>query len=59
MAVIGIYLIDLVYVITSRILKGKNPLKGDQSSHLHFRLLELGLSASQIRTIIFSLTAIF
>ncbi len=59
MAVIGIYLIDLVYVITSRILKWKNPLKWDQSSHLHFRLLELGLSASQIRTIIFSLTAIF
>ena len=59
MAVIGIYLIDLVYVITTRILKGKNPLKWDQSTHLHFRLLELGLSSSQIRTIIFSLTAIF
>ena len=59
MSVMGIYLIDLVYVITSRILKGKNPLKWDQSTHLHFRLLELGLSQSQIRTIVFSLTAIF
>ena len=59
MAVIGIYLIDLVYVITTRILKGKNPLKWDQSTHLHFRLLELGLSQSQIRTIVFSLTAVF
>lgn len=59
MAVIGIYLIDLVYVITSRILKWKNPLKWDQSTHLHFRLLELGLTPTQIRTIIFSLTAVF
>jgi UDP-N-acetylmuramyl pentapeptide phosphotransferase/UDP-N-acetylglucosamine-1-phosphate transferase len=26
-AVLGIYLIDLVYVVTTRILKGQNPLK--------------------------------
>lgn len=26
-SVLGIYLIDLVYVVTSRIMKGKNPLK--------------------------------
>lgn len=58
-SVLGIYLIDLVYVVTRRIMKGRNPLKGDQSSHLHYRLMELGLSQSQIRTIVFSLTAVF
>jgi len=58
-SVLGIYLIDFVHVITSRILKGKNPMKWDQSMHLHFRLLELGLSQGQIRTIIYTLTAFF
>ncbi len=27
MAVLGVYLIDLIYVVTVRILQGKNPLK--------------------------------
>lgn len=26
-SVLGVYLIDLVYVVTSRIMRGKNPLK--------------------------------
>ncbi len=59
MSVLGIYLIDFVYVIASRILAGKNPMKWEQSTHLHFRLMELGLSQNQIRTIVFSLTAVF
>ncbi len=59
MSVLGIYLIDFVYVIASRILAGKNPMKWEQSTHLHFRLMELWLSQNQIRTIVFSLTAVF
>ncbi len=59
MAVLGIYLIDFVYVITARILQGQNPMKWDQTHHLHYRLIELGLSQSQIRWIIYSLSAIF
>jgi UDP-GlcNAc:undecaprenyl-phosphate/decaprenyl-phosphate GlcNAc-1-phosphate transferase len=59
LSVLGIYVIDFVYVITSRILAGKNPMKWDQSTHLHFRLMELGLSQSQIRTIVYTLTIVF
>jgi UDP-GlcNAc:undecaprenyl-phosphate/decaprenyl-phosphate GlcNAc-1-phosphate transferase len=59
MSVLGIYLIDFVYVITARVLKGQNPMKWDQTHHLHYRLMELGLSQSQIRWIIYSLSAVF
>ncbi len=59
MSVIGIYLIDFVYVISLRIYKGKNPMKWDQTNHLHFRLLELGLSHASIRNIIYFLTLSF
>lgn len=59
MSVIGIYLIDFVYVIGLRILKGKNPMKWDQTHHLHFRLLELGLSHANIRNIVYFLALSF
>jgi UDP-GlcNAc:undecaprenyl-phosphate/decaprenyl-phosphate GlcNAc-1-phosphate transferase len=59
LSVLGIYVIDFVYVVTSRLLAGKNPMKWDQSTHLHFRLMELGLSQSQIRTIVYTLTIVF
>jgi UDP-GlcNAc:undecaprenyl-phosphate GlcNAc-1-phosphate transferase len=58
-AVLGIYIIDFIYVITSRLMAGKNPLKGEQSTHLHFRLMELGLSAREIRSIVYFLTLTF
>ncbi len=59
MAVLGIYLIDFVYVITARILQGQNPMKWDQTHHLHYRLMELGLTQSQIRWIVYSLSTVF
>jgi UDP-N-acetylmuramyl pentapeptide phosphotransferase/UDP-N-acetylglucosamine-1-phosphate transferase len=59
MSVLGIYLIDLVYVVMTRILQWKNPMKWEQSTHLHFRLMELWLSASEIRTIVYTLAGIF
>lgn len=34
-------------------------MKGDQNSHLHFRLMEIGLSKTQVRNIIYFLSAIF
>ncbi len=58
-SVLGIYLIDFVYVITARILKWQNPMKWDQIHHLHFRLMELGLRQSQIRFIVYFLSSIF
>jgi hypothetical protein len=51
--------IDFVYVITTRIMSGQNPMKWDQSTHLHFRLMELWLTQSQIRTIVYVLTVVF
>ncbi len=59
MSVMGIYLIDFIYVIGLRILKGKNPMKWDQTNHLHFRLLELGLSHANIRNIVYFLALFF
>lgn len=59
LSVLGIYVIDFVYVVTTRLSSGKNPMKWDQSSHLHYRLMELGLTQREIRTIVYTLTAIF
>ena len=59
MSVIGIYLIDLIYVVGIRIMQGKNPMKWDQTHHLHFRLLELGFTHANIRNIIYILAASF
>ncbi|MBC7503455.1 undecaprenyl/decaprenyl-phosphate alpha-N-acetylglucosaminyl 1-phosphate transferase [Candidatus Gracilibacteria bacterium] len=58
-SVLGLYLIDFIYVITVRLLHGQNPMRGDQTHHLHFRLMELGLSQSQIRFIVYFLTSVF
>ncbi|MDD3119979.1 MAG: MraY family glycosyltransferase, partial [Candidatus Gracilibacteria bacterium] len=56
--VLGVYLIDAFYVIFLRIYHKKNPLKKD-FSHLHHRLLKLGLSKTYIKTFIFTLSFLF
>lgn len=58
-SVLGVYIIDAIYVILLRLSRGQNPLKWDQDSHLHYRLMEIGLSKSQVRLIIYFLTAVF
>lgn len=58
-SVLGIYIIDAIYVIMLRLKRGQNPMKGDQTTHLHFRLMEIGLSKNQVRSIIYFLTAVF
>ena len=58
-AVLGVYIIDAMYVILIRLKRGQNPMKGDQTSHLHFRLMEIGLSKSQVRVVVYFLTAVF
>jgi UDP-GlcNAc:undecaprenyl-phosphate/decaprenyl-phosphate GlcNAc-1-phosphate transferase len=59
MSVIGIYLIDFVYVIGVRIIQGRNPMQWDQTHHLHYRLLELGFTPGNIRNIIYILAWVF
>lgn len=45
--VLGVPLIDTGYVVIRRILSGKSPVWGDRG-HLHHRLLDSGLSKSQV-----------
>ncbi len=55
---LGIYLIDAFYVITKRILSWKNPLHKD-FTHLHHRLLNLGLSKKQVLILVYFLSFSF
>ncbi|MGH2544836.1 MAG: MraY family glycosyltransferase, partial [Ardenticatenaceae bacterium] len=45
--VLGLPILDVAWVITSRIRRGRSPLKGDRR-HLHYRLFDLGLSQRQV-----------
>lgn len=57
--VLGVYLVDAFYVIAARIYNGKSPLKGDRIHHLHYRLLNLGMSESFIRKFVYSISFLF
>lgn len=47
--VLGVPLIDSMFVIVRRVLQGKSPLKGSNAGeHLHHRLLEKGWSQRQV-----------
>ena len=58
LVVFGIYSVDAVYVIMRRLLKWKNPMKGD-FTHLHHRLLDLGITKNQVLTLTYSLSFLF
>ena len=45
--VMGLPLLDMVWVIIQRLRKGESPFKHADQKHLHFRLLSLGLSKRQ------------
>ncbi len=45
--VMGLPLLDVAWQIVNRILRGQNPTQGDRG-HLHFRLVDMGLSPRQI-----------
>lgn len=45
--VMGLPLLDLAWQIVSRLSRGQNPAAGDRG-HLHFRLLDMGLSKQSI-----------
>ncbi len=55
---IGIPLVDLSLVILGRLVRRQSPFRGDQT-HLHFKLLRLGLSQRQVVAIFWSLALIF
>ncbi|MDC0505999.1 undecaprenyl/decaprenyl-phosphate alpha-N-acetylglucosaminyl 1-phosphate transferase [Candidatus Gracilibacteria bacterium] len=58
LVVFGIYSVDAVYVIINRLYNKRNPLKGD-FSHLHHRLLDIGLTKRQVLYTVYSLSLLF
>ncbi|QFR38624.1 undecaprenyl/decaprenyl-phosphate alpha-N-acetylglucosaminyl 1-phosphate transferase [Candidatus Gracilibacteria bacterium 28_42_T64] len=58
LVVFGIYTVDTIYVLINRVVKKKSLLAGD-FTHLHHRLLDLGLARKQVLYLIYSLSFLF
>jgi UDP-GlcNAc:undecaprenyl-phosphate GlcNAc-1-phosphate transferase len=56
--VMGLPLLDVAWQVVNRLLRGQNPVQGDRG-HLHFRLLDMGLSSRQITVGYYLFCAIF
>jgi UDP-GlcNAc:undecaprenyl-phosphate/decaprenyl-phosphate GlcNAc-1-phosphate transferase len=56
--VLGIPLLDGVYMIIYRLYRGRSPLSADRG-HLHHRLLDIGFSQQQVVLIFYLLCGIF
>jgi len=56
--VLGIPILDAFWVIISRIIKGKSPFKADRS-HIHHRLMDMGLNQRQIVIFLYFLSVLF
>ncbi|HYP41670.1 MAG TPA: MraY family glycosyltransferase, partial [Chloroflexia bacterium] len=56
--VLGIPLLDAVYIIINRISRGRSPMSADRS-HLHHRLLDIGLRPQQVVIIFYLLCGTF
>lgn len=56
--VMGLPLLDVAWQIVSRLSRGQNPAHGDRG-HLHFRLIDLGLSSRQIVIGYYIFSAVF
>ncbi len=57
LVVLGVPLLDAIYVGIRRILRGHSPFRGDQR-HLHHKLLELGWTKRQIAFFYWLVTAV-
>lgn len=55
---LGLPLLDVVWLVVTRMAKGKNPMQGDRG-HLHFRLLDLGMSQRRIVLAYYAFCAFF
>lgn len=56
--VMGLPLADGIWQATRRILHGRNPMSGDRG-HLHFRLLDMGISQQQLVIGYYTFCAVF
>ena len=57
--VMGIPIMDVIWTITRRLLDKKNPFKISDRKHLHFRLLDIGLSQRVTVAIYYAIAGIF
>jgi UDP-GlcNAc:undecaprenyl-phosphate GlcNAc-1-phosphate transferase len=55
---LGVPLVDIALVVIGRIVRGKSPFKGD-NTHLHFRLLQAGLSRRGAVRLIWGIALVF
>lgn len=56
--VMGIPLLDMIWVIVQRLINKQSPFSGDRK-HLHFKLIEIGFSEPQAVLFLYGLTGIF
>jgi len=56
--VLGLPILDAVWVILRRMMAGKSPFKGDLD-HLHHRLLRVGLTVRQALLVIYLISLVF
>ena len=56
--IMGIPILDVLWVIARRLFEGRSPVHGDDK-HLHFRLLDIGLSHRQAVSFLYLMTATF
>ena len=56
--IMGIPILDVIWVIIRRLWQGRSPVSADRK-HLHFRLLDIGLSQRQAVIFLYFLTAAF
>lgn len=57
--IMGIPILDLLWSIMRRLFSGKNPFKNSDRKHLHFRLLDLGLSQRKAVLLYYFMAALF
>ena len=57
--IMGIPVLDLIWTIVRRLLQGKNPFRFADKKHLHFRLLDLGLSQTQTVVVFYIMSLVF
>lgn len=57
MVVLGVPLVDFIYILVRRLISGKSPVWGDKS-HLHHKLLQMGWSKRKVALFYWLLTAL-
>lgn len=57
--IMGIPILDVLWTIIRRLIKGKNPFKFADKKHLHHRFLSLGLSQGQTACVFYFLSGAF